>query len=1576
MKNIYTSPKGKFVEFLKVAVIVLVLVGCGVKGWGQTNNYFGTTGTLSGNVWSTAVGGPYTSPLNTTGGAIINFGNTTTAITGGTITVAGINATANATITTAGGTISNFSNGIVPVDVSGGITLDLNGQAITTSATAGYIKNGSGVFATTGATYGGGFTLNSGTFIIRGTNALGTGISTFNGGVLAANGNRTIASSSINMGGDLQIGEIPANVLLASNTANIIFPAVSLGGTTRIFTFGNAAAYTISGVISGTGGITFASNANGTAGNMTVSGTNTYSGPTTINGGTLIIGAINNGGANGRLGASSIAANNLVLGGGTLSYTGATSSTDRNFTLTNGTTSTINVSTAATVLTLTGAAATSNGSLTKSGSGTLQLNGSNAYTGTTAIIAGTLRIGAAERIDNSSALTLSGGTFGLNSFNETVGSLAGSGGTVDTQGGGTPLFTAGGDNSTTSFAGAISNGTGTVSFTKEGTGTLTLTGANTYTGTTTINAGTLQLSRAGGALVNTQNVNVNSTGTLRITNNQTLANINLASGATLTVDPGVTLNITGTLTVNTGATISATGTITYAGVGALVYNGTTTFTAGIEWPTASVPVSVNIVSTATVVLSNDVTTTTSLIVDGVLNAKTFQITGTGPLVNINGTLITERLQGFTGSGTTFTGISPTLGVSSTVEYAAPSGSQIITTSPLYVNLTLSSGGTKTAANALSISNNLTISGNTVFDAGNSSIGGLGTNVIMTGTSRYIQSGTGTKPDARGTYTLAPTSTIEFSNNAGTQQDTRLTPDVGSVTYANVDISGSNVGLSGATSVLNMQAGTTFTVTSTGTFNVKNTNGFSGTATTAINNTNNPTIALVTGSTINYDGAAQTITNTQAYQNLTLSGSGSKTAPATNLLINGNFSRAGTCTFNPNASRVVFQGTAAQTFSDVTGLTPIDFYNVSNTNTINLIVNSAFGILNELNLSSSAKLNLNTGDIHMRSSATRTAYITDLGTNTTYTNITYGTGRFSIERYLRAFKSWRFLATPIIGGVGTATINDSWREAGTTLTANGYGTRVTGPGTIAFPGGVDEYTLRGSMKSYSMALNNYVEVTSADLAANKTIANDEGYYVFVRGDRGVDVNGAAGTTNLRMRGQIRTSNQTFSVNAGAFQSVGNPFASQIDFRNVSNASIAEAFTIWNPSSAGSYNVGAYETYVKDLNPPNDFKLNGTGAILNTIESGQAFFIQSSSAGSITIKESDKTTGSALVSRENEQGRPGVTIPTLEINIHTNDINGVDYIADAAMINFNNSYSSDLDNLDVKKITNAVDNLVIKYGTINLVAERRPNLVITDTIRLGLTNTRIAPYRFEIDPSVLGNLQLAAFLKDKFLQTETPVSLTAVTNYNFNITADAGSRVADRFMIVFRQPVAGPLPVRFIDIAATRNADKTNAVKWTVANEINMQQYEIERSDKGTNFVSIGTASPLNNTGGNYTYNFVDAAPLAQDNYYRIKAISTNGQIQYSAIVKILADVKEPFIAVIPNPVENKTIQLQMGNQAKGLYNVQLINSAGQTVYRSSITVNNYMQTNSIELDRNTATGNYQLLILSANGDKTVKQIMVQ
>ena len=1060
----------------------------------------------------------------------------------------------------------------------------------------------------------------------------------------------------------------------------------------------------------------------------------------------------------------------------------------------------------------------------------------------------------------------------------------------------------------------------------------------------------------------TQNILNTSYGNLILSgggNKNTITNINVTGNISIqgtAVLPLTTLTaiIGGNWTnYGTAGLTEATSTINFNGAGAQTINTT----AGEDF------FKLNKSGTGTLTLNSDVrfanTSSELNISNGIIDAGTNTLSGSlsSALTMSAGTLRLGKLNANLPEFSITTGYSLTGG---TIELNG-AGAQILRGSRVYRGLTFSNSGTKTLTSApTSVTGVITVSNLAVLDVTGNSIGGTGTDLTMTGASKYITDGASTKPDALGNYTLANTSTIVFSNNAGTQQNIRLTPNIGIVNYGNVDVSGSNVGLSGPTSVLNMQTGSTFKVAGSGTFNVQNTNGFTGTSTTAINNSNSPTISLIAGSTINYDGLNQTITNTVAYQNLKLSGIGLKTAPATNLLIEGNLIRSATSSFNANSGRVVFQGLAAQNFTDATGLAPIEFYNATNTNTTNLIINNTLAIQNELNLTPTAKLNLNTGDIILRSTAIRSAHITDLGTTIPSANITYGfTGLFNIERYLQSIKSWRLLSTPIMQD--GLSITNSWREAGSTV-STGYGTQLTGPSPAST--GMDEITGRGSMKWYNKAINNYVEI----LNTADQIARPQGYYVFVRGDRAQNIAGVGSATNLRMRGRIFTGDQTFAtlVSLGAtdgFESVGNPYASQINYKTVTKSNLEQSYTVWNPT-AGFYGVGRFIQYVSTTGLNGDY-IN-SGNTVNTIESGQAFFIQSAVgvSGNITIKESDKLTGSNLVSRNAVENRTGVTVPTLEVNLHDANITAPLSLLDHVVLNFDSSYGNSFDANDVRKFMNSNDNLAIKIGTRNLIVERRNTLSVNDTIFLSLTNTRIAPYRFEIDPSVLNNLPLAAFLRDKFLQTETPVSLTAVTNVNFSITNDPASRVADRFMIVFSAGASSPLPFSFTSISAKKNTDKTNTVKWNTANEINLSNYSIERSIDGINFTEISNTPATANNGNSAAYSFVDVAPLTRINHYRIKAVLANGQFLYSAFVKVLDNETKSKFAVQPNPVINKTVHISFVNM-EGNCNMKLVSKQGATVFTRQITVSSNNEIKNVVVG-GVATGVYEIIITNTNG----------
>jgi autotransporter-associated beta strand protein len=219
-------------------------------------------------------------------------------------------------------------------------------------------------------------------------------------------------------------------------------------------------------------------------------------------------------------------------------------------------------------LTLTGAgggavdmAITGAGSLTKNGSGAWNLAGPNSYAGATAISGGTLNLtgSSATLGSGSSAVTLANvagvvlQTFWWNGTTNigtsfSIGSLAGGGalgGNVVL--GATATLTVGTDNTSTTYAGCISDLWGPANVTKTGTGTLTLSGTNTYSGATTVNGGKLVIA---GSLTNTSAVSV-------------AAGAEIEVSGTLQAAGDITNN--GTLTFTGAAQIGAGGIITNNG---------------------------------------------------------------------------------------------------------------------------------------------------------------------------------------------------------------------------------------------------------------------------------------------------------------------------------------------------------------------------------------------------------------------------------------------------------------------------------------------------------------------------------------------------------------------------------------------------------------------------------------------------------------------------------------------------------------------------------------------------------------------------------------------------------------------------------------------------------------------------------------------------------------------------------------------------------------------------------------------------------------------------------------------------
>ncbi|MBU3595144.1 autotransporter-associated beta strand repeat-containing protein, partial [Polynucleobacter sp. 86C-FISCH] len=257
------------------------------------------------------------------------------------------------------------------------------------------------------------------------------------------------------------------------------------------------------------------------------------SGPITINGGNITLNA-------------SLVTTNATTGD--ISLVGNIAGSN-NIALATGRTLTVNQSGSTAY---SGCISGSSAKLVKAGSGTVTLTGTNTYSGSTTVDAGTLQIGngTANGSIASSSSVVNNGTLAFNRSDAVT------------------------------FSQNIS---GNGSLSKLATNTLTLTGNNTYSGSTNITAGNLQIGSGGtlGSLGGGGEVNISSGSALIInrSNNITLANAISGTGNLSTIGSNVTTltgsaTYTGTTNVTNGG-IAFTNNATPATSG-FIGNGTVT----------------------------------------------------------------------------------------------------------------------------------------------------------------------------------------------------------------------------------------------------------------------------------------------------------------------------------------------------------------------------------------------------------------------------------------------------------------------------------------------------------------------------------------------------------------------------------------------------------------------------------------------------------------------------------------------------------------------------------------------------------------------------------------------------------------------------------------------------------------------------------------------------------------------------------------------------------------------------------------------------------------------------------------
>ena len=615
----------------------------------------------------------------------------------------------------------------------------------------------------------------------------------------------------------------------------------------------------------------------------------------------------------------------------------------------------------------------------------------------------------------------------------------------------------------------------------------------------------------------------------------------------------------------------------------------------------------------------------------------------------------------------------------------------------------------------------------------------------------------------------------------------------------------------------------------------------------------------------------------------------------------------------------------------------------------------------------------------------------------------GAGKFNIQRHLAiggtsVSRRWRLLSSPV-QATGAPTISEAWQYGVSNSDRNaplnpwpGFGTTITKSTTYNAADGYDQ----GSTNNPSIYYPANTSGTFAWSVLPSTkipITNYEAYFLFARGSRNIVVstpNINANPTILEARGRINTGDVQKSIIKG-YQVFGNPYAAAINFSNLSFTGLAHGgstfntspgvpagvgitYYVWDPKTSGSSNVGKWITCSSNGDGTYAVTGNTSGLPANgTIESGSAFMLNAdATGGTVTFHENDKLLTSSNVGIASR----GQGVTETISSIHTNLLVGTGAgaaLSEGVISSYHSAYRNQVDGQDATGVAsfNTSDALRIASGGKQLVIERRNAIADNDTIFLRLVNVTPKQYMLQINTTNIEPRTIAV-LEDKFKGTATPINLTDTTSVAFEVTSVEGSGAVDRFRIVFKS--AGVLPVTFKTIKAVRQ-QKDIAVEWTADNEQNVAAYELERSPDGRSFDKVYTTKATGSSATVAVYNWLDANVATGDHYYRVKSLEKDNSFVYSKVVKVSSVNDHGGIHLYPNPVLNAKIGVQMVSMAAGNYQFTLVNSAGQTVYKTTLRHNGGSASLTVAPNGYLGGGHYQLLVTDGAGYNQVVPVMI-
>lgn len=228
-----------------------------------------------------------------------------------------------------------------------------------------------------------------------------------------------------------------------------------------------------------------------------------------------------------------------------------------------------------------------------------------------------------------------------------------------------------------------------------------------------------------------------------------------------------------------------------------------------------------------------------------------------------------------------------------------------------------------------------------------------------------------------------------------------------------------------------------------------------------------------------------------------------------------------------------------------------------------------------------------------------------------------------------------------------------------------------------------------------------------------------------------------------------------------------------------------------------------------------------------------------------------------------------------------------------------------------------------------------------------------------------------VRTNITRTDTVITGQVGQHYYFFVLAtdSVGNTEKLRQGAIQNTFVGAPLPATWLSFTGI-NQGSDNLLRWATANERNVKEFVLERSNDANTFKSINKQKPNGGAVGQGHYQYLDERVdrLKTDAlYYRVKQVDSDGSYNYSSTIKIA--IRQELLThtvVYPNPTRN-LLTIAVGSPDLIGTQATIIDGRGRTIQQIIISSNNHM----LNLDKQPA-GMYYIKLKNGEVLKVIKQ----